>query len=246
MNRFTDSHIVVTGGTSGIGLATAQRIVAEGGRVLVTGLHPDRIAAADALDGITAVANDASDPSAAQALRLAVDDVFDGRLDGVFLNAGHGAFQPVGAVDADEFDRQFHLNVRGPLLQLGALESAVVDGGAVVFNTSIVNDIGMPNASVYGGTKGALRSAMQSVANELAGRGVRVNAVSPGPVDTGFFARTGLSEAEIEGFATQILAQVPLGRFATPEDIAGAVAFLLSGDAAFVTGSELVVDGGMR
>ena len=244
MTRFTDLHAVITGGTSGIGLATARRIADEGGRVLVTGRDPERIAAAGEHERITAIHQDNADELAAD-LRAAVDEHLGGRVDVLFLNAGLGAFAPVAAIDAAEFDRQFHINVRGPFVQLAALDSALADGASILLNTSIVNDVGMPNSAVYSASKGAVRSGMHVFANEYAPRSIRVNAISPGPIDTGFFDRTGLSADEIEGFAAQILTQVPLGRFGTSEEVANAAAFLLSNEASFITGTELVVDGGM-
>ncbi len=245
MNRFENKKVLITGGTSGIGRATAERILAEGGTVLITGRDEHRLAEMAKMDRLTAVSIDSGDPTSAATLRSAVDKTFGGKLDGVFLNAGLGAFAPVSAIEANEFDRQFAINVRGPLLQLGALEGSLSDGASVVFNTSIVNDIGMANSAVYSATKGAVRSAMRVFANEFAPRSIRVNAVSPGPIDTGFFGATGLSQEEIAGFATSILAQVPLGRFGSASEVASAVAFLLSSDTSYVTGAELVVDGGM-
>lgn len=245
MTRFSGKHAVVTGGTSGIGRATALRLRDEGARVLVTGRDLERLTALGRLDGITAVLDDAADPDTGRRLREAVDLHLDGRVDALFLNAGLGAFAPVGGVLPEEVDRQFAVNVRGPLLQLAALDSALEPGGAVLFNTSVVNGLTMPGAAVYAATKGAVRSAMRSAAGELAVRGVRVNAISPGPVDTGFFSATGMAAHEIETFSTSVLGQVPLGRFGTADEIAATAAFLLSDDASFVLGHELVVDGGM-
>lgn len=245
MTRFTNRNAVITGGTSGIGLATARRLAAEGGTVLVTGQNPERIAAANEIDGVIAIAHDNASADAS-ALRAAVETHLDGRVDALFLNAGLGAFAPLEATEAEEFDRQFTINVRGPFLQLAALQDTLSDSAAVLLNTSIVNDVGMPNSAVYSASKGAVRSGMNVFANELAPRSIRVNAISPGPVDTGFFGRTGLGEDEIQAFAQQVLQQVPLGRFGTSEEIANAATFLLSDEASFITGAELVVDGGMR
>jgi NAD(P)-dependent dehydrogenase (short-subunit alcohol dehydrogenase family) len=200
MTRFTGQHALVTGGTSGIGLATARRLAGEGARVLVTGTDPARLAEAAGHDGIEAVAADSADARTGDTVGAAVRDHLAGRVDAVFLNAGLGAFAPLAAVTPEEFDRQMSINVRGPLLHLAAVEQLNPDGGAVLFNTSIVNDVAMPQASVYSATKGAARSAMRAVAAELAPRGIRVNAISPGPIGTGFFARTGLDQKQIESF----------------------------------------------
>lgn len=244
MQRFTDRHAVITGGTSGIGLATARRIADEGGRVLVTGQDPARIETAGEHDRITAIAHDNAAASAS-ALRDAVKLHLDDRIDVLFLNAGLGAFAPLDATAATEFDRQFTVNVRGPFLQLAELDSALADNSSVLLTTSIVNDVGMANSAIYAASKGAVRSGMNVFANELAPRSIRVNAISPGPVDTAFFGRTGLGPDEIQAFSEQVLTQVPLSRFGTPEEIAAAATFLLSDEASFITGTELVVDGGM-
>ena len=196
MNRFQNRNAVITGGSNGIGLATAQRISDEGGTVLVTGRDPSRLDVAAKVDRVVAVENDAAAPDAGTALRAAVDEHLGGRVDALFLNAGLGAFQPLQAIDPTEFSRQFDVNLRGPMLQLAALDPTLVDGGAVLFNTSVVNDMSMPGAGIYAATKGAVRSAMNVFSAELAGRSIRVNAVSPGltltdpaQADAQFFAR---------------------------------------------------------
>ena len=220
MNRFEGKHIIVTGGTGGIGLATAERLLDEGATVLLTGRDAAKIEELAARDRVHAIANDSSDPDAASALAEAAKTHLGGRVDGVFLNAGYGGFAPLGEIRGEDFERMMNVNVRAPLLQLGALSPLLSEGAAILFNSSIVNDMKMPGSAVYAATKGAVRSAMNAVSAEMAGRGIRVNAVSPGPIDTGFFSATGLSEEEIAGFGEQILAQVPLGRFGEAREIA--------------------------
>ena len=242
--RFEGSKFLVTGGTSGIGKAAVARLAAEGATVLATGTNPDRLAAIESEFGVSVLANDAGDPGAADALATAVKERL-GEIDGVFVNAGFGEFVPVEQVSVDSFDRQYGVNVRGPLLQVKALSPLLKSGASIVFNTSVANELGMAGASVYASTKAALRSVTRVLAAELAPRGIRVNAVSPGPIETDFLARAGVPAEQAQQMAQGILAQVPLNRFGKSEEVAAVATFLLSNEASFVTGAEYKVDGGM-
>lgn len=246
MGRFDGKRILITGGTSGIGLATAKRIVAEGGEVAVTGRSQEHLdtAGRELPDGSLVLRNDAADPGDVAELTEKVGGQMGG-LDGLFLNAGFGTFKPLDDTDADHIDKMFDVNVRGVALHLAALKPHLKEGASVLVTGSVSPYIGQANGAIYAGSKGAVRGLVTAWAAELAGSKVRVNSIAPGPIETNFFASTGLSEEEVEGFGEMIKQMVALGRFGTAEEVAAVATFLLSDDASYVTGSEYVVDGGM-
>ncbi len=214
-------------------------LAAEGARVIVTGSRASSLAAArEALSADTLfLLDEAGSPEAGEALVAA--------LHGAFLNAGFGHFDALDAVTAAEFDAEFAVNVRGPLLQARALAALLEPGSATVVNTSVLQSLDMAGTSIYSATKGALRPIVRVLAAELAARGLRVNAVSPGPITTGCFARTGMPMEAIARLGKAVIGRVPLGRFGTAEEVAAVATFLLSSDASFVNGSEYVVDAGI-
>jgi NAD(P)-dependent dehydrogenase (short-subunit alcohol dehydrogenase family) len=236
---------LITGGTTGIGLATAKRFAAEGARVVVTGRNPETLAAArrELGDRAEVVESDAADEAQIAELftRLARTH---GRLDVLFLNAGIARFAPLAEADPRDFEAMWALNVKGPWLALKHALPLLSEGASVVVNTSAVNERGLPGTSAYTATKAALRGMIRSVAAELASRKVRVNAVSPGPIETPIFGKLGLPAKEAGELVDGIASRVPLGRIGSAEEIAAAATFLASGEASFITGSEIAVDGG--
>ncbi|WJT00875.1 SDR family oxidoreductase [Novosphingobium humi] len=246
MNRLNTKTALVTGATSGIGLATAQRFLAEGARVAITGTNTERLAAAKAQLGgdVLAILADAGDVAGQQAIADALKAEF-GTLDALVVNAGVADFRPIEAFDEEGFDRSFAVNVKGPYFLIQALLPVLSNPASIVFNGSINARIGMPNSSVYAATKAALISLARTLSGELIGRGIRVNTVSPGPVVTPLYGKLGLNEEQLSGMQQAILAQLPVGRFGSPDEIADAFIYFASDESRFTVGSELIVDGGM-
>ncbi|WP_314104817.1 SDR family oxidoreductase [uncultured Stenotrophomonas sp.] len=246
MNRFTDKTVLVTGGSSGIGLAAAHGFIAEGARVVITGRDATALEQARAALGPNAVAvvNDAGNLAAARdlAATLATQQL---RLDAVFLNAGAAKFAAYPDVDKALWDQIFNTNIKGPYFQLQALLPLLNPGASVLINGSINARIGMPNSSVYAASKAAVISLARTLSAELLPRSVRVNVISPGPVSTPIYGKLGLDAAALDATAAQIQSQIPLGRFGTPEEIAATVLHLSSPESAYIVGTEIIADGGM-
>ncbi len=245
MDKLQGKVALVTGGTTGIGLATARLFHAEGARVIVTGKNPATLETARAsLNGIAeVVASDSGDAGDIQALFEHVAAKHGG-LDILFLNAGIGRHTTITAMTEADFDEVFRVNVKGPWLALKAAFPLLRRGGAVVLNASINAHLGMPGSSAYAASKAALRSFARTAASELAGKGVRVNATSPGPTDSGIIEKI-LSPAEAAGARAFLMGRIPQKRLGSTEEIARVVLFLASDDSSYMTGEEVVVDGGM-
>jgi len=246
MKRFANKTVLVTGGNSGIGLASAVQFAREGARVVITGRDQATLDSAKELIGgaTIAIRNDQGDVQSGPALAALLRQ-HGLRLDAVFLNAGIGKFAPFDQVDEALWDATFNVNVKGPYFTLQALAPLFNPGAAIVLNGSVNAHIGMPSTSVYAASKAALISMARTLSAELLPSGVRVNVVSPGPVTTPIYERLGMPAAQLDEMKTAIVSQVPLKRFGTPDEVAGAVLFLASPEAAFIVGTELVVDGGM-
>jgi NAD(P)-dependent dehydrogenase (short-subunit alcohol dehydrogenase family) len=237
---------VVTGGNSGIGLATAQRFADEGAHVFITGRRQGELDQAVKQIGKDAVAVQGDVSSLADLDRLyATVKQKQGRIDVLFANAGSGQIAPLGAITEEHFDKTFDTNVKGLLFTVQKALPLFQDGGSIILNASIVASKGMEAFSVYSATKAAVRSFARCWTVDLKSRKIRVNVVSPGPIDTPGYNNLGLTAAQLEQFKTNVVGAVPMGRMGSPDEIAKAVLFLASDDSSYVTGTELFVDGGM-
>jgi NAD(P)-dependent dehydrogenase (short-subunit alcohol dehydrogenase family) len=246
MKRLEGKVAVVTGGNSGIGLATARRFFEEGARVVISGRNQKTLD-----DAVKQIGKDVlavrADVSKAEDLDKLFATILQklGKIDVLFANAGIYKFAPVSATTENLYDELFDINAKGVYFTIQKALPLLNDGASIIINTSVASELGMVNGSVYAATKSALRSFTRSLAAELTDRGIRVNAVSPGPINTpDGFARTGLPKEQVEQFVRDIVAKVPMKRIGQPSEIAGAVAFLASSDASYMTGSEVTVDGG--
>jgi NAD(P)-dependent dehydrogenase (short-subunit alcohol dehydrogenase family) len=240
MNRFEDKVVVVTGGNSGIGLAAATAFAREGARVIITGRDPATLEVAEKAIGATAMRSDAGSVDEVRSLARDIAGS-TGRVDSVFINAGFAAPAPLEAVDESAFDALFDVHAKGPYFLIQQLAPLMPDGGTIVVNGSILARTGMPGMAVYGAAKAGLISLIRNLSAELLPKGIRLNAVSAGPVATPGMDRAGLPDEA----RAHLISQIPLGRIADPEEIATSVLFLASTDSSFVVGHDLIIDGGM-
>jgi NAD(P)-dependent dehydrogenase (short-subunit alcohol dehydrogenase family) len=242
MKRLEGKVAVVTGGNSGIGLATAKRFQEEGAKVAISGRNRKTLdeAVKSIGNGIVALQADVSKLEEIDKLYAEVSKKL-GKIDVLFVNAGVAKFAAFAETSESLFDEQFDTNIKGAYFTIQKALPFLNDGSSIILNTSVAGSTGVEGASAYSATKAALRSLARTTAAELVGRGIRVNAVAPGPIVTPILEKTGLPKEAFDGFVQK----VPMKRFGQPEEVAGAVAFLASKDASYITGVEVNVDGGL-
>jgi NAD(P)-dependent dehydrogenase (short-subunit alcohol dehydrogenase family) len=246
MGKLDGKIAVITGGNSGIGLATAKRFAAEGAKVVITGRRQAELdkAVAEVGHGAIGVRGDVAKLADLDRLYATVKEKH-GRVDVLFANAGGGKFAPLGAITEEHFEQEFNVNVKGLLFTVQKALPLFTDGGSIILNASIVSIKGMAALSVYSATKAAVRSFARTWTVDLKDRKIRVNALSPGPIETPGVEGLAKSREELEQIKASLAKQVPLGRMGEADEIAKVAVFLASDDSSFITGVELFVDGGM-
>ncbi|SHH23553.1 NAD(P)-dependent dehydrogenase, short-chain alcohol dehydrogenase family [Massilia sp. CF038] len=246
MGRLTGKTALITGGTTGIGLATARLFLQEGARVAIVGVDPERVASAAHMLGAGAIAlcADVASKTAMEGVAARLKAEF-GTLDVVFANAGIAQPMPFSDVDDGHIERQFDVNFKGVVYTIQAALPLLNNPASVVLTSTTMIDQGVAGMSVYAATKAAVRSLARTLSAELAPRGVRVNAISPGLIDTPIYGKLGLPAQAVQEWAGQLMAKVPAGRFGQAEEVARAVLFMASDDSLYMMGENLLFDGGM-
>ena len=245
MQNFKDKKVVITGGNSGIGLAVAKEIIAAGAEVIITGRNETLTNQTAKEIGALGLVSDQSNISDIEALAKFSEAKFQ-KIDVLFVNAGVASFAPIEAVSEKHFDEIMDINFKGALFTLQKFMPILNDGASVIFLSSINSYNAMPNTAVYAASKAALNTLTKVAAIELAPRGIRVNAVCPGPVNTPLWGKVGMTEEQLAQTGAYIQSKVPLKKFASPEEISKTVLFLASDDSSNTTGAEFVVDGGFN
>jgi NAD(P)-dependent dehydrogenase (short-subunit alcohol dehydrogenase family) len=246
MARLTGKVAVVTGGNSGIGLATAKRFREEGAKVVISGRDQKTLDEAVKTIGgdVIAVRGDVAKLADLDKLYKTVADKF-GKIDVLFANAGIAKFAPVTDSTEALFDETFDVNVKGVYFTIQKALPLLNDGASIIINSSVASESGVAGASIYSATKAAIRSFARTLTSELISRGIRINVVSPGPITTPIFGRTGLPQDVVDGYARDLVAKVPMKRFGKPEEVADTVLFLATPESSYITGVDINVDGGM-
>ncbi|MGB3794845.1 MAG: SDR family oxidoreductase [Alteraurantiacibacter sp.] len=244
--RFAEKIVLVLGGNSGMGLAAAQAFAREGARVHLTGRDQATIdAAVDSIDGATGYQSDISDPAATEAVVKAIEEA-DGRIDVLYINAGVGGFAPLREITEGAWDHTHAINLRGCVFALQKAVRIMGRGGSIVVTGSIGAHGALEGNGAYAAAKAGLFMAMKVFAKELVTEGIRVNVVSPGPIDTPLLYRNpGMTDEQVAGLKEMMIANIPMKRMGEAEEVAKAVLFLASDDASFISGANLFVDGGL-
>ena len=246
MKRLSDKYALITGGTSGIGLATAQTFIREGAQVAVTGRNPDTLNQAKRVLGDSAwvINSDAGEPAAQKALAKLITQRWP-RLDVLFINAGDVTHGPIEQWQSEAWERVMNINVKGPFFLIQALLHLLHNPSSIILCGSVSAHIGLPGSSVYAASKAALLSLARTLSAEFVPRGIRVNGLSPGPVQTPALDKLGLIDEAQQALQQEIAQLVPLGRMGRPQELANAALFLASDESSFMLGSEMQVDGGV-
>lgn len=245
MEKLKNKVAVITGGTSGIGKATAIDFIENGAKVIITGRYKETVneTVKQLGDKASGFVSDAGNFNDLMNFRNEIRQL-TGHVDILFVNAGYVNYAPIELIDETHFDSQFNVIVKGTLFTVQQILPLMKEGGSIILNTSIVTEIGMPSSSVYSAAKAAVQSFVKTFAADLSKRNIRVNGISPGPIKTNWSDKAGLSKEQVNELEASLVPQVPLKRMGQPSDIAKVVTFLSSGDSSFMQGAEIFVNGG--
>lgn len=245
MGKLEGKNALITGGTTGIGLATAKLFQSEGARVAITGQNKERVANAGKELGpdSLAIVSDVGSLKSIDSMVTEVRDKFN-NIDILFVNAGIFYLAPLMNVTEEFYDIHMDINLKGAFFTIQKTVPVMNDNGSIILNSSIANTIGFPGIGVYASTKAGLRSLARCWTAELIEKNIRVNVVSPGPIETPIFDKTGMSEEDMNKMAQQIISNVPMKRFGSAEEVASVVLFLAGSDSSYITGEDIYVDGG--
>lgn len=245
MELLKNKTALITGGTSGIGRATAEDFLKEGGKVIITGRDQRTVdeAVSSLGSGAFGIVSDNGNMEDILKIREKASDIFPG-IDILFANAGYGKFSPIEMITEETFDELFNVLVKGTYFTIKELLPIINSGGSIIMTTSIVTEYGSANSSVYAAAKAAVQSFVKNLAAELVPKDIRINSISPGYTETDIFNKTGMTAEQITGVKQYVSGILPFKRFATPSEVAKAVTFLASDNASYLHGSEIVIDGG--